>query len=124
MNIKIIYGVGGLIGFVIVGLIIFFISKKNISPQPAFPPLEPSTSRPPMPPMIYTSRPPMPVEPSTSRPPMPVEPSTSRRPEPVPANELEDAYYMSKKMNKDTKKIKEKLCKTLDAKKLFPDICN
>lgn len=49
--------------------------------------------------------------------------SSPSPPEPTPKNLLEDAYFMSKKMNKDTDEIKNRLCKTLDAKKLFPDIC-
>jgi type IV secretory pathway VirB10-like protein len=124
MNIKIIYTICG-ICILGTGLVFFLIFKNKSSPSP--PPPIIHTSRPPMPPMPTTSRPPTPPMPTTSRRPMPPMPTTSRRPippEPVPKNPLEDAYYMSKKMNKDTQNIKEKLCKTLDAKTLFPDICN
>lgn len=53
--------------------------------------------------------------------PKPIGPSPS--PEPIPKNELEKAYYLSRKMNKDTDALISKLCNTLNAKTLFPDIC-
>ena len=101
MNQKIIYAICG--ACILATGLVFFLIFRNKS-------LPPTTL-----PIIYTSRPPMPPMPTTSRRPI--------IPEPIPKNPLEDAYYMSKKMNKDTVEIKAKLCKTLNAKILYPDIC-
>jgi len=93
MDKKIIYIIVSIFAFG--GIVAFFIFKKpKIIPIPA----------------------PVPV-PFTTR-----GPFTTNIPEPTPKNLLEDAYFMSKKLNKDTDDIKTRLCKTLNAKTLFPDI--
>ena len=84
-----------ILGIIILsGIILFFVLKK------------PAT--------IIPKPAPKPIEPS---------PSPEPSPEPIPKNELEKAYYLSRKMNKDTDDLISKLCNTLNAKTLFPDIC-
>ena len=95
MNKKTIYSLVGA-GIIILCIILFFVFKPKNLPTPA--PLGPV------------------IEPTLG-------PVTTLEPEPIPKNPLEDAYFMSKKMNKDTENIKNKLCKTLNAKTIFPDIC-